>query len=77
MSAVAKDGVSLLSSMSRLQKFLGAGKCTVSPSKACKKSAQAMMVGLHLKSFRKIISVSSTPIQANDPVAGLQNCVIN
>ena len=69
---VAKIGVSLLSSISRWQKFLGAGRCTVSPSSACRRSAQAIMVGLHLKSFKKMTSASSAPIHANEPVAELQ-----
>lgn len=72
-SEVAKNGVSLLSSKSLEQTFLGAGRWTVSPSKACKKSAHAIIFGCQRKSFRKISSASSAPSHANDPVAGLQN----
>lgn len=44
-SEVAKNGVSLFSSKSRLHTFFGVGKCTVSPSRACRKSAQAIILG--------------------------------
>ena len=59
-SAVSKNGVSLASSMSCLQNVLGAGKYPVSPSMARRKLARAILTGFHRKSFRKIISVSST-----------------
>ena len=51
----------------------------MSPSSACRKSAQAMILESHLKSFRKMISASSTPIHERTssevtelPVNGLQ-----
>ena len=72
-SAVAKKGVSRLNSMSLLRTFLGAGIWTMSPSSNCKKSAQAIMDGYQRKSFRSTTSASSTPNQANVPVAGLVN----
>ena len=52
--------------------FFGASKWTVSPSRACRKSAQTMILGCHRKSLRYIISASSAPIQANEPVAGFE-----
>lgn len=72
-SEVAKNGVSFDSSISLLHKFLGASKWTVSPSRACRNSAQAMILGYHRKSLRYITSASSAPIQANEPVAGFEN----
>ena len=58
--------------MSRFEKFLGAGKCTISPSSNRSMSAHAIMEGFHRKSFNIIISASSAPTQAKVPVAGLQ-----
>ena len=71
-SAVAKTGVSLVISMSRLQKFLGAGRCIESPSRSCRRSAHAIMEGFQWKSLRKITSASSAPTHVNVPVAGLE-----
>ena len=68
-SAVEKKGVLLVSSISHWQKFFGAGK---SPSRACRRSAQVIIVGFHLKSFRIITSAFSAPTHAKEPVAGLQ-----
>ena len=77
VSEVAKNGVSLFSSKSRQHTFLGAGKWTVCkwtvlPSRACRKSAHAIIFRCQRKSLRKMISASSAPSQANDPVVGLQ-----
>ena len=71
-SAVAKNGVSLVNSISLLQTFLGAGRWTISPSKSCKKSDQAIIEGFHRKSFNMMISACSAPTHAKVPVAGLQ-----
>ena len=68
-SAVSKNGVSLISWTSCLQNVLGLGKYPMSPSEAWRKSAHAAIIGFHRKSIRKIISASSTPIQAKEPVA--------
>ena len=72
-SDVAKNGVSFVSSTSLLLTFFGAGKWTVSPSKAWRRSAHAIILGSQRKSFRNIISACSAPIHAKEPVAGFEN----
>ena len=58
--------------MSHFKKFLGAGKCTVSPSCNRSMSAHAIIEDFHQKSFNIMISASSAETQAKVPVAGLQ-----
>ena len=72
-SDVAKKGVSRISSISLKQKFFGAGKWIVSPSSAWRRSAHAIIVGFHRKSFKRMTSACSAPTHAKEPVAGLQN----
>lgn len=66
-----RNGVSSVSSISCLQNVLGAGRCTVSPSKAWRKSVQTITAGFHRKSFRKIILASSAPNPSERTCGGI------
>ena len=72
---VAKTGMSVLIHMLLAYSFLGAGKCTVSPSSRSSKSCQGSMLGDQRKSFRTITSFSSTPNQLKVYVAGLTETI--
>ena len=50
---------------------------TASRSSACQRSAQAISLSSHLKSFRKVTLASSSPIRAEEQVGGLQNVLKN
>lgn len=50
---------------------------TASRSSACQRSAQAISLSSHLKSFRKVTLASSSPIHAEEQVGGLQNVLKN
>ena len=61
-SAVAKKGESRLNSTSLLQKFFGAGRWTISPSRSCSRSRPRAEIGL-LKSSKgnKVECFMTTP----------------
>ena len=50
---------------------------TASRSSACQRSAQAISLSSHLKSFRKVTLASSSPIHVEEQVGGLQNVLKN
>ena len=66
---VAKIGVSLQNSISWLYVVFGAAKWTTWPNNNNNMLCHGSMTGDHLKSFKKITSLFSTPSHAYEQVA--------
>ena len=74
----ANIGMSLVTLIWKKFVFIGAGSDTVWPSKRFRKTCQSIFPSCisrraHLRSFKNIKLLFSTPIQANDELAGFMN----
>ena len=65
--------VCLLTVIYPVQNVLGAGRCTLSPSRRSNRPRQGISWELQWKPLRNMTSACSVPTQANDDLLGLSN----